>query len=322
MSSSIDMYESVVYAKVNLVLSVGEQIQSDEHQVRGMHPICSWMHSINLCDQIQIQRLDLGSDSRYSVLWSRRADIDGNKIRVQHESVEWSIDDDLGVRAHKLLESTLDRTLPIELNIIKNIPAGGGLGGGSANAAGVLVGLNSLFELGMTETELMKLGSLLGSDVPYFIDLEHPIPRPAIVEGTGEQITRLERNQEGKPITLFFMSFGCSTAQVYQVFDEMEHERMKHDVDQELVRSVALSSEFDSSTLFNDLSSASISVAPDLGLIKDELTTLIGSPVHVSGSGSTLFCIDCIRDQNPSINEQSFQNSGSQIREVMYTQLC
>jgi len=322
MSSLKDTYESVVYAKVNLALSVGETIQSDEQHLRGMHPICSWMHSINLCDQIHIQRLDANKKSCYSVMWNRGADIDGDEIRVQHEPVDWAIEDDLSVRAHKLVESKLDRALPIELIITKNIPAGGGLGGGSADAAGVLIGLNSLFELEMSESELKQLGSILGSDVPFFIDLDYQIPRPAIVEGTGEQITRLERIHEGKHITLFFMSFGCSTAQVYQEFDMKEHERASHQVERDRIQALALNQHLDSSILFNDLSIAAIQVAPELGLIKDELSSSIGHPIHVSGSGSTLFCVGCIHDQIGPIKDKSFPDSGSHIREVMYTQLC
>ena len=317
MNSSKKRYESTVYAKINLVLSVGQSLRDADGQGAALHPICSWMHSINLCDQIQIERLDDECASSYSVVWNREAHIDGQSVSVRQEPVEWAMDDDLAVRAHKVVEAHIGRSLPIRLKVAKNIPAGGGLGGGSADAAGVLIGLNTLFGLGLNEAQLVELGMKIGSDVPFFLDLGHPIPRPAIVEETGERITRLESVHAGKPTTLFLMNFGCSTPAVYRAFDEM-HNDSGHAIDTDRVRSIALRSDLDCSVLFNDLREPAIRVAQQLGVIRDRLVDSLGCPVHVSGSGSTLFCLG---DSEFSRGGSSGENH-PECQQVVYTQLC
>ncbi len=98
---------------------------------------------------------------------------------------------DLVVRAAKLLQSTArERGLPIagaDIAIDKRLPMGGGIGGGSTDAATTLVALNHLWQLGLTRSELMQLGLQLGADVPFFLS-----GRNAFVEGIGEQLTPVD----------------------------------------------------------------------------------------------------------------------------------
>lgn len=243
-----------------------------------MHPICSWMHAIDLHDEIEIQALDVGDESSYKIFW----DQDGKRIPV-----EWSVEQDLAVCAHKAIESEIGRALPIRLRVAKRIPAGGGLGGGSADAATVLRGLNQLFDLKLDQKQVCEIASSLGSDIPFFVESDHEIVRPAIVEGFGEQITRFDTNHSGTPITLFFPNFGCPTSQVYRAFDL----RADHDLDSDRVRSLVGSSQLDTQGLFNDLSQAAIEVVPVLSDIKQQIEDVVRRRVHVSGSGSTLFMV-------------------------------
>ncbi|MBL4698673.1 MAG: hypothetical protein JKX70_07555, partial [Phycisphaerales bacterium] len=166
------------YAKVNLALSVGSvDLQS------GLHPICSWMHAIDLFDEVELQKLPESQESRYRIGWARDGEPD--------EPAGWSIEHDLAVRAHKAMQRAVGRALPVEIRVSKSIPAGGGLGGGSADAAMVLMGINTLFDLGLSHTQLVELAPTLGSDIPFFIDDAdrfNQIPRPAIVQGVGDQI--------------------------------------------------------------------------------------------------------------------------------------
>jgi 4-diphosphocytidyl-2-C-methyl-D-erythritol kinase len=158
-------------AKLNLALSVGPP-NGD-----GMHPICSWMVTVSLFDELLLTRLEDDRFSRYAILWhpeaKRRSDID------------WPITKDLAVRAHLALESHLDRKLPVQLKLDKRIPVGGGLGGGSSNAAAMLRGLNTLFDLGLAADELAAIGATLGSDVPFLVH-----GGSAVVEGLGDRISR------------------------------------------------------------------------------------------------------------------------------------
>jgi 4-diphosphocytidyl-2-C-methyl-D-erythritol kinase len=96
-------------------------------------------------------------------------------------------EDNLCVRAARLLQSASGSAKGAELSIEKNLPVGGGLGGGSSDAATVLLVLNRLWRTGLTTAELMALGLRLGADVPFFV-----FGRNALGEGVGERLTGVE----------------------------------------------------------------------------------------------------------------------------------
>ncbi len=90
---------------------------------------------------------------------------------------------DLCVRAAQLLQKVSNTPFGVEIKVDKHIPMGGGLGGGSSDAATVLLALNRLWKLNLNRTELMELGLKLGADVPFFI-----FGKNAWAEGIGEQL--------------------------------------------------------------------------------------------------------------------------------------
>ena len=90
---------------------------------------------------------------------------------------------DLCVRAARLLQNETGCRLGVDIALEKHIPMGGGLGGGSSDAAPTLIALNRLWELGLSRERLMQLGLQLGADVPVFIFGEN-----AFAEGVGEQL--------------------------------------------------------------------------------------------------------------------------------------
>jgi 4-diphosphocytidyl-2-C-methyl-D-erythritol kinase len=93
---------------------------------------------------------------------------------------------DLGIRAARALKAATDCRLGADIRIDKRIPIGGGLGGGSSDAATVLVALNALWDTGLDEDALAEVGAALGADVPVFVR-----GRSAFAEGVGEQLTPL-----------------------------------------------------------------------------------------------------------------------------------
>lgn len=93
-------------------------------------------------------------------------------------------DDDLAVRAARALQAATGVPLGVDLAVDKRIPLGGGLGGGSSDAASVLLALNRLWGLGLPRDELARIGLTLGADVPFFIG-----GTPALVRGVGEALT-------------------------------------------------------------------------------------------------------------------------------------
>jgi 4-diphosphocytidyl-2-C-methyl-D-erythritol kinase len=258
------------HAKVNLALAVAPVDPESK-----MHRIESWMHAIKLGDEITIERAE--DESSYRI------------CTASGEQASWALADDLAVRAHIALESRIERTLPINLSVIKHTPSGGGLGGGSSDAASVLMMLNELFDLRLGELELREIASTLGSDVHFFVDPESfrmdRAPRAAKVSGFGEIVERVDRRS--MPITLLVPSFGCATSDVYRAFDRAERSPIELGVIDELIRA-GLDRE---PALFNDLAAPAMDVEPALGALYQSISDGLGRMVHVSGSGSTMFVL-------------------------------
>ncbi len=132
-------------AKLNLNLSVLSK------RVDGMHEIKTHFQLINLFDELLIKKT---SSKSISVKTNITAPIDGKNNIVFNAII--ALSDHVG------------KEIFCDVEIKKNIPLGGGLGGGSSNAAAALIGVNSLFKLGLSSLELMKLGKELGADVSIF----------------------------------------------------------------------------------------------------------------------------------------------------------
>lgn len=256
-------------AKLNLALSVGPP------GVDRMHPIASWMVTVDLHDDLHLTRLPEASLSRYAILWhadaKRRSDID------------WSITKDLAVRAHLALQEHVGRSLPVQLKMEKRIPVGGGLGGGSSDAAAMLHGLNELFALGLSVDELAGIAGGLGSDVAFLVH-----GGSAVVEGLGERVERHDAPPD-LHVVLAFPSVPCPTGAVYGAFDRAIPANGVR-VDPARVRSL-VRPRIAPDACFNDLASPALAVAPTLRDDLDELSALAERPAHVSGSGSTLFVV-------------------------------
>ena len=140
-------------AKVNLVLAVGRPRAQD-----GYHPICSWMTPVSLHDELLIAPTD--GPTRFAVQWADDA--------PQTSPIDWLMEKDLAFRAHAMLEHATGRQLPVNVTIRKRIPVGAGLGGGSSDAAGMLLALNSLFSLGQTVEQLAAIAVKLGATKAQF----------------------------------------------------------------------------------------------------------------------------------------------------------
>ena len=127
--------------------------------------------------QTLFQLLDWGDTLRFEVNESGAVSLEGGTPNIP-------VEDNLIVRAARLLRRG---SLGAHITLVKRIPTGGGLGGGSSNAATTLLALNQLWELGLSRTELMQLGRGLGADVPVFVG-----GRTAWAEGVGEILTPVD----------------------------------------------------------------------------------------------------------------------------------
>lgn len=150
-------------AKLNLFLRVVGQ------RADGYHLLQTVFQFIDLCDELYVEV---------------RAD---GAVRRVNELAGVAAGDDLVVRAARLLQRETGCLLGADLRVEKRIPMGGGLGGGSSDAATTLVALNRLWGCGLGRDRLLQLGLQLGADVPIFIH-----GRAAWAEGVGEQLSEIE----------------------------------------------------------------------------------------------------------------------------------
>ena len=132
---------------------------------------------------------------------------------VRHRGAEGVLPhEDLTVRAALALREASGYALGADIDVAKQIPLGGGFGGGSSNAASVLVGLNHLWQLGLSEDALAGIGLKLGADVPVFVR-----GRSAFAEGVGEQLTPLQLPERW--FLLVYPGFGLPTAELFSAQD-------------------------------------------------------------------------------------------------------
>lgn len=157
------LYDLAAPAKLNLFLHVVGRRQD------GYHLLQTIFRLIDLSDLLDIDVRRDGQIVR-----------DTDMLGVAH-------DDDLVVRAAKALQQHTGSKLGAQIRVRKRIPSGAGLGGGSSDAATVLIALNRLWQTGLSRQDLMQLGLSLGADVPVFI-----FGQNAFAEGIGEKLTALE----------------------------------------------------------------------------------------------------------------------------------
>ncbi len=255
-------------AKLNLALSVGPP------DGQGMHPVCTWMVTVDLCDELTVTRLPADRLSRYAVIWHEQA--------RRPSEIDWSMTRDLAVRAHLALERRSGRVLPVQMKLEKRIPVGGGLGGGSSDAAAMLRAVNQLYELDLCTDELCAIAAELGADVPFFVR-----GGSAIVEGFGERIDPQPPRELHAVIA--FPDASCPTGRIYGAFDE--HAPAACVVRDDAVRALATTAQLAAEALFNDLADAAVRVEPVIGEHLGALGNLAERPAQVTGSGSSLFVL-------------------------------
>lgn len=267
----------VAHAKVNLALSVGPPGPD------GLHPLCALFVCVDLADEVTLGH---AAETSFDARWAPDA--------PRAIPLDWGPEDDLCVRALRLVEREVGRDLPTSIRLVKRIPVGGGLGGGSADAAAVLRGLVRLHGLSLSSPTLVGIGSALGSDVPFFLDevgiaggLGNGPPRAAIVSGVGERVERIEGL--GGHLLLAFPDATCSTPEVYRAFDAMAQTGALGIDEQRVARAAALARRGDFGGLFNDLAAPACTLAPEVGRVQHALASALDRPVFVTGSGSTVF---------------------------------
>ena len=192
--------------------------------------------------------------------------------------VDCPTEKNLVMKAYRLLQERYDLP-PVEMHLYKHIPDGAGLGGGSSDAAHVLVMLNKMFELGLTDAELAAMAVALGADCAFFI-----YNRPMLATGIGDVLSPLEVDLRGKTLLLVKPPVGVDTRTAYSRVTPHAPEMALADI---ISRHVA---SWDG-LLVNDFEPSVFAALPQLWLIKASLIDAGAQYAAMSGSGSTVFGI-------------------------------
>ncbi|WP_088890399.1 4-(cytidine 5'-diphospho)-2-C-methyl-D-erythritol kinase [Leptolyngbya ohadii] len=272
-------YTLLAPAKINLYL----EIIGDRPD--GFHELAMILQSIDLADRLTLRAN--GTD-RIQVLCSN-AEVPLDQTNLAYQAAALMADQ---------FPNSFQRFGGVEITLEKNIPIGAGLAGGSADAAAVLVGIDLLWNLGLTRVELQELAAKLGSDIPFCVT-----GGTAIATGRGEQLAPLSSPNPLYAVLAKYRDLPVSTVWAYQTYrKQFQHTyapdretllgRRKSVHSGELVQAICHhDSQRIGQLLHNDLEKVVLPAYPavaELRAILEELGTL---GVMMSGSGSTVFAL-------------------------------
>ncbi|MCB0761130.1 MAG: 4-(cytidine 5'-diphospho)-2-C-methyl-D-erythritol kinase [Flavobacteriales bacterium] len=240
-------------AKINLGLQVLRK------RPDGYHDLSSVFYPVPIADSLEILP---SSRPTHFTIWNR--DIPGD------------LNQNLILRAYRLLRETYN--LPeVEIHLIKNIPMGAGLGGGSADATFALCALNDLFSLQLSSDTLEDLALELGSDCPFFVT-----NRPALVHGRGEHLTAIPHILRNTHILVVSPETHVSTAEAFGGI-------APNDQRPDLAELIQLPREQWKHHIANDFEQTIFPLHTELSVIKQWLYDCGAFYASLTGTGSSIY---------------------------------
>jgi 4-diphosphocytidyl-2-C-methyl-D-erythritol kinase len=267
-----------VPAKVNLQLSVGPK------EADGYHNLVSVFQAISIFDDITIKLGEPGSGLTISVSGDQTHGVPADA-------------NNLAAKAVALISKEYDLTVDAHIEIKKSIPVAGGMAGGSADAAGTIIGIDYLYSLDMTREEMIEIAAKIGSDVPFMLS-----GGTAIGTGHGDQLTAaLSRGTYHWVLAV--STVGLSTPAVYAECDRLrgELEIVEPQTNEALMQSLlAADAPGVGAALVNDLQLAACSLRPAIRLVLDVGQEYGALGAIVSGSGPTVAFL--VADQDSGLD--------------------
>jgi 4-diphosphocytidyl-2-C-methyl-D-erythritol kinase len=260
-------------AKINLGLNVVER------RPDGYHNLETLFYPIPLQDALEVTRATRTApdDAPYSLHMSGRP-------------IEGDPDDNLVVRAYRLVKELHPDVAPVDIHMYKHIPTGAGLGGGSADAAFMIRLLNHKFALGMTDDEMERHAARLGADCAFFVR-----NRPVFATGIGNVFHPVELSLQGMHLVLvkpdIFVSTRAAFAHIVPKKPEVS-----------LTEVVKLPVEQWQGVMKNDFEDSVFPQFPEIAAIKDRLLDLGAVYASMSGSGSSVYGL--FRQTVPNVEEK------------------
>lgn len=254
----------IVYpnAKINIGLNVVEKRQD------GYHNLETVFYPIGLQDMLEVKEVDKEDGVPAC----------GYKLKVKGTVLDGTPDDNLVVRAFKLLKQDFDIP-PVSIGLYKHIPTGAGLGGGSSDAAFTIKTLNERFNLGLTVKQMEDYCVRLGADCPFFVK-----NKPVFATGIGNVFHPLSLSLKGKHIVLVKPDVFVSTKDAYA---KVKVQKPAVSLPELLAQPV----EEWKNTVVNDFEYSVFSKYPEIAAIKDSMYDIGALYASMSGSGSSVFGI-------------------------------
>lgn len=246
-------------AKINLGLNIVEK------RPDGYHNLETIFYPINLQDALEVTRRE-GDDKEYT-------------LHISGTPLDGEPEDNLVVKAYKLLKKDYPEMTPIDIHMYKHIPAGAGLGGGSSDAAFMIKLLNDKFSLGLGTEQMERYAAQLGADCAFFIQ-----NKPVFATGIGNVFEPVELSLKGYYIVLVKPDIFVSTR---DAFAEIKPARPAVSLKEMVKKPIDTWKK----TMRNDFENNVFQKFPEIAAIKDELYDLGAVYASMSGSGSSVFGI-------------------------------
>jgi len=251
-------------AKINYRLDVLQKRADGYHDLRMMNS------AVNLYDDIEIELTERGI-----------------VVECENDDSVPSGENNIVYQVAKEILAYSNKNIGVRIKIKKNIPSAAGMGGGSSNAAAVLMTLNSMLKINLSKDKLIAIGVRFGADVPFFI-----LESPALAEGVGDKLLKIKKMPK-LPIVLVSPNIKVETKWAFERYDSLESENSDSKIT-ELDEEIPLQFTTKKSIirfLNNDLERVTLQKYPALDDIKQALRRLGALASQMTGSGPTVFGI-------------------------------
>ena len=264
-------------AKINLGLNVVEK------RPDGYHNLETVFYPVQIEDALEVYPMDPEFPSEY--------DCD---LKVTNITIDGDEQRNLVVRAYNLLKADFPTLPRIHVHLYKGIPTQAGMGGGSSDCGFMITLLNQMFNLGLTDQQMIDYAARLGADCAFFI-----LNRPCYAEGIGEKLQPIDLDLKGWYLSLVRPDIPVSTREAFALIKPHHPEVNCREVVKQPVESWR-------GALVNDFEGSVFAVHPELGAVKDRLYELGATYAAMSGSGSTLFALS-----RQPLNLDEFNSEGT-----------
>lgn len=255
-------------AKINLGLNIVEK------RPDGYHNLETIFYPINLQDALEVTKME--GEGEYN-------------LKVSGVPIEGDPDNNLVVKAYRLLKKDFPEMSPINIHMYKHIPTGAGLGGGSADAAFMIKLLNEKFSLNLSIGKMEEYAAILGADCAFFIQ-----NKPVFASGIGNIFEKISLSLKGYYIVLVKPDIFVSTKDAFANIHPMQPSHSLKEIARMPVETWR-------ATMKNDFEDSVFKKFPEIAAIKDKLYDLGAIYASMSGSGSSVYGI--FREQVENVDE-------------------